>query len=484
MEEKSVANSKIVSGAFWKFAERIFNQGVSFIVSLVLARLLTPDDYGAVAVVNIFIEIANVILVSGLNTALVQKKEINQEETSTIFYCSMLLSLVLYGVMFVAAPWIAGVYNIPILTPVIRVFALRLPLSAFESIQSALISREMSFKKYFISTIGGTVVSAIVGISMAMAGCGVWALVAQTLTGALIGTVVLVFTVRWRPTRQFSLQAAKPLLSYGWKIMAVDLTGTVFNNLNGMLIGVRYTSADLACYTKGKHLPNLLRNNIYNTILSVLFPAMARVGDDYAQMRKLANRSIGMLSYVIFPMMMGMIAVAEDLVLVLYTQKWIEMVPFVCIVCFECMVSIIPTVSLLTLKSAGYSDIMLKMEFIKKPVLLISILIAMQFGVVAVALTLPLNTLLDMLINAIFTKKKLGYSLLQQLKAVLPATLLSLTMGATVALIGLIGLPALPSLLLRVLAGVVVYLALSVIFKVDAFYSILRVLRKKLPGKK
>lgn len=480
MEEKSISNNKIVSGAVWKFGERIIAQGVSFLVSLILARLLLPNDYGAVAVVNIFIDIANVILVSGLNTALIQKKDITQEETSTIFYCSAILSVVLYAVLFLAAPWVAIVYQLPILTPVIRVFALRLPLSSLQSIQTALIARNMDFKKFFFSTIGGTAVSAVVGIAMAMAGCGIWALVAQYLSNTVISSVILCFTVKWWPTWQFSLKAAKPLLSYGWKIMAVDLMGTVFNNLSSMLIGVRYTSADLAYYTKGKQLPYLIRNNIYNTIISVLFPAMARVGDDIQGMKRLASKCITTLSYIIFPMMVGMIFVADNLVTVLYTQKWIQMVPFVYIVCVECMLSIIPTVSLLTLKSAGYSDIMLKMEFIKKPLLLISILVAMQFGVTAVALTLPLNTLLDMLINAVFTHKSLGYTLLQQLAAILPATLLSAAMAVGVWLVGQLALPTVLVLVLQVAAGVAVYLVLSAVFKVEAFHALLRLVRRKL----
>lgn len=483
MEEKSVANNKIVSGAFWKFGERIIAQGVSFIVSLVLARLLTPDDYGAVAVVNIFIEIANVILISGLNTALIQKKDITQEETSTIFYCSAILSVVLYALMFFAAPLIASAYHLPILIPVIRVFSLRLPMSALQSVQAALLSRNMDFKKYFFSTIGGTAVSAVVGIAMAIAGYGVWALVAQTLTGTLIGAIILCFTVRWRPSWYFSLKTAKPLLSYGWKIMAVDLMGTVFNNLSGMFIGVRYTSADLAYYTKGKQLPYLIRNNVYNTLLSVLFPAMSRVGDDNDGIKRLASKSISTLAYIIFPLMAGMIAVSDHMVVFLYTQKWNPMVPFICIVCVECMLSIVPTISLLTLKSSGYSDVMLKMEFIKKPILFISIAVAMRYGVVAVALTLPFNTLLDMLINAFFTRKCINYTLSEQLKALMPATILSAVMGILVWLIGRINLPILPALILQVLVGATAYVVLSLCFKVKTFYSLLGLAKRKLRKK-
>ena len=232
MQTGENSNRKILSGVIWKFGERIIAQGVSFIVSLILARILMPEDYGAVAVVTVFIEIANVFLSSGLNVALIQKKDVTQEEISTIFYCNLLLSSLLYIIMYVLAPYIANRYQLDILVPVLRVFALRLPIAAFQSIQCAIVSRNLEFKKFFFSTIGGTLCSAVVGITMAIKGYGVWALVWQYLTNTIIDTLILAIIVRWRPAIKFSMSAAKPLLSYGWKIMATDFIGTVFNNLS------------------------------------------------------------------------------------------------------------------------------------------------------------------------------------------------------------------------------------------------------------
>lgn len=480
MDNKQNSNKLIVNGVFWKFSERLVAQGVSFVVSLVLARLLMPEDYGAVAVVTIFIEIANVLLTSGLNTALIQKKEITQEETSTIFYCSLILSAVLYVVMFFAAPTIANAYRLPILIPVTRVFALRLPIAAFQSVQSAMISRNMDFKKSFFSTIGGTITSAVVGIVMAMKGYGVWALIAQYLTSTVADTLILSLVVRWVPTRQFSLKKTMPMISYGWKVMVTDLIGTVFNQLSSMIIGVRYTSTDLAYYTKGKQLPQLLRNNIYTTLISVLFPAMAKVGDDMEAIKKVARKSVRLMSYVIFPMMVGLIVTSDALVKVLYTEKWIQMVPFVCVVCLECMISIVPTVTLQTLKAAGYSDIMLKMEFIKKPILLVSILVAMKFGVMAIALTLPLNTLIDMLLNAYFCDRKIGYSLWESIADIFPALALSGVMGIVVWAVRLLNLATIAELVVQILVGVAVYLLLSAMFKVESFSDVVRTLRERL----
>ena len=357
-------NKNIATGVVWKFAERLFSQGVSFIVSVILARLLVPEDYGVVAIVIVFIEIANVFVISGLNTALIQKKNINETEISTIFYCGVILSVLLYIIMFLAAPFIASAYNNSLITSVIRVFALRVPISSIQQVPSALISRKLDFKMLFFSTMVGVIVSAAVGIIMALKGFGVWSLVAQILVAAALDAAILSIVSKWTPKRKFSLREAAPLIIYGSKIMATDLIGTVFNNLNSMIIGLRYNSADLAYYTIGKTLPQMFRNNIYTTLISVLFPVMSKVGDDPQQVKAGAKRSIKMLAYIIIPMMLGMICVAEDLVIFLYTEKWILMAPFITIVCIECMISIIPTIVLQTLKATGHSGIILMLEFV------------------------------------------------------------------------------------------------------------------------
>lgn len=480
MRNNQNLNTGIASGIFWKFAERLFSQGVSFIVSLILARLLLPEDYGAVSIVMIFIEIANVFIISGLNTALIQKKEINETEISTIFYCCIILGVILYAVMFFAAPFIATAYNLPVLTAVIRVFALRLPISSFQQVPSALLSRRLDFKKFFFSTMVGVFVSAIVGIVMAAKGFGVWALVAQSLVAAVLDAIILSIVVRWTPRLRFSLKEVAPLLSYGWKIMTADLIGTVFNNLNSMIIGLRYNSADLAYYTKGKTLPQMFRNNIYTTLISVLFPAMSKVGDNAAEIKSVARRSIKMLSYILFPMMIGMTAVAEDLVIVLYTEKWILMTPFICIVCIECMLSIIPTIILQTLKATGHSGMILKLEFIKKPILLISIFIAINFGVEVVAWTLPINSAIELVLNTAFSSKITGYKLYEQLKDVTIPLLLSLCMWGCIRLLQLINMPLVIGLIVQILLGVIIYIVLSAAFKVKEFEQLLILIKSKL----
>ena len=471
--------AQILSGMLWKFAERFVAQGVSFAVSLILARILMPSDYGIVAIINVLISVADVILSSGLNASLIQKKDASELEFSTIFYCNLIFSCVLYLALFCASPWMADIYEMPVLKSAIRIFALRLPISAFQSIQISYVSKRMEFRKFFWATITGTVVSAVVGITMAVLGFGVWALIAQYLTNTLIDTLVLWITVRWHPKRMFSLKSAVPLIRYGWKVMMTDVLGTVCNNLGAFLIGAQYASAQLAFYEKGKQLPQMLRSNIYTTLISVLFPGISSVNDDKEAVKQIAKKSIRMMSYVIFPMMFGLMAVGESLIVVLYTDKWLPMLPFICLVCLETVFSVPGTISLQIIKSIGRSDTMLGAEIVKKLFFFVSILIAMRYGVMAIAFTLPLNTLLDFVINGILTDRLVGYSVWEQIKDCLPAVSGSVIMALGVYVETLwITLESFPMLCLQVITGIAIYWGVSVLAKNESYRYLLSVLRK------
>ena len=473
-------NPSVIVGLFWRFGERIATQGVSFLVSIVLARLLAPEDYGAIAVVLVFVEIANTFVVSGLSTALIQKKEINQLEMSTVFYCNLCLSIVLYLIVFFAAPLIALLYKLPILIPATRILSLQIPILAFQSVPSVIVSRELNFRKLFFSGIIGTACSAVIGILMALNGFGVWALVVQSLVQVTVSTFVLILIVRWRPSRMFSVKETKPLIQYGWRVLISELIASISNQFSSLIIGVWYTTADLAYYTKGKQLPTLIRSNLYNTLISVLFPAMSRVGDDKQALKAFSKQSLRLLFYVTCPLMIGLISVADNLVLVLYTEKWMPMIPYIGIICAECLLAIPPTIFLQALKAVGKSDIMLKLEIIKKPLLIASILVAVPFGVFAIAVTLPLNTLIDMVLTGFYSKKIFNYGVFEQIKDCFPALFLSILMFLTVKAVGLFPMPKLLLLVLQCFVGGVVYVGLSYLFKNKEFMSLLGKIKHKL----
>lgn len=478
MQENSL-KKLIFSGVFWKFAERIIAQGVSFAVSVVLARMLLPSDYGTVALVLVFINIANVFVTSGFSTALVRKKDANDIDFSTNFYCSLIISIIIYFLLYILAPSISKFYNMNSLTIIVRVFALRIPLSSYSAIQHAYVERHMIFKKYFFSTIIGTIISGFVGIFMAYHGYGVWALIAQYFTNTIVDICVLFITIPWKPNLKFSIESAIEMMSYGWKILVADLSGTFFDQLRSLLVGKVYTSADLAFYNKGSQLPSLITTNISSSIMTVLFPAIANISDNILRVKELTRKSVKLLSYTMFPMLFGLAALSKCLVIVLFTEKWIEAVPFVQILSISAALSIIGGVSLQSLKAIGRSDLILKLEVIKKPIYLLLLIIGIKINVIFVALTMLLYTLYGNFMNASFLSKNIDYSIKYQLLDMFPSMFIASVMGIIILILSAILPSTWISLLFMFVIGVLSYIALSIIFKFEEFNIILNLLKRK-----
>lgn len=471
--------NKIVSGMIWRFSEKITAQLVSFLVSIILARLLMPEDYGIVAIVNIFIVIAEIFVTSGLGTSLVQKKDADEIDFSTVFWCNLFLSFLLYVIVFFGAPFVAEFYSNALLTPILRVFGLRLPISAVNSIQNAYVSRKMDFRKFFFATLIGTVISAMVGIILAYTGFGVWALIVQYLTNSTIDTIVLFVIIKWHPHFVFSIQRAKPLLNYGWKILATDFIGTVFNQLNAFIIGKAYTSADLAYYTQGKKIPDLVNNNIGATLNAVLFPAMS-LSSNYEEIKQIRRKSLMMMEYVIFPLMFGMIAVADKMISVLMTEKWLPAVPYVRITCLAAIIGVLGTTLIQEVKAIGRSDITLKMELIKKPIFLVVAFVAIQFGIEAIAWTLVVDEIIAFSFNVYPVRKYIGFDFLTYLRDALPSLIMSVVMVASVVAIGHFVRNDVICLAIQVVIGGGIYIGLSIISKNKSFMYLKQMIKNKI----
>ena len=470
----NAGDKKIMFGMMWRFGEKITAQLVSFAVSVVLARLLMPEDYGIVAIVNVFISITEVFVTSGLGTSLIQKKDADEVDFSTLFWCNILLSFMLYAVMFFAAPFIADFYEMPMLTHVLRVFGLRLPVMAINSIQNAFVSRRMDFKKFFFATIMGTIASAIIGITMAYAGFGVWALVAQYLTNSIIDTIALFFIIKWYPHFVFSSIRARPLMSYGVRIMATDFIGAAFNQVNSFVIGKKYSSSDLAYYTQGKKIPDLLNNNIGSTLCAVLFPALS-LSNDINEIKCLRRKSLKMIEYILFPIMFGIATVADKMITVLLTKKWEFTIPFVRIACISSIIGILGTTLIQEIKAIGRSDVTFKMELIKKPIFLVILLIAMHYGVIAIAWTAVVNEIIAFCFNVYPVKKYIGFDIKLHVLDAVPPLLMSAVMAIIVYIIGLFIFNDLVCLFVQVLSGGIIYLILSIITKNDSFLYLISI---------
>lgn len=473
----------VFSGLIWRFSERCAAQGVTLIVSFILARLLDPKDYGKIALVTVFTAVLQVFVNSGLGGALIQKKHADDLDFSTVFYFNLVMCTVMYLFMFWAAPFLAGFYRQPSLVPVIRVLSLIIVISGIKNIQQAYVSRHMLFKKFFFSTLGGTIGAAVAGIGMALLGYGVWALVCQMLLNALTDTVILWITTGWHPKKMFSFARLKGLLAYGWKMLAASMLDTIYNNLSGLIIGKRYSSADLAYYNQAGKFPNLIVVNINSSIDSVLLPALSNEQDNKERLRAMTRRAMISSIYIMAPLMIGLACTAETVVRIVLTEKWLPCVPFLRIHCMVYLFYPVHTANLNAVAAQGRSDIFLKLEAAKKIAGVAVLLFTMWISVRAMAYGMLVTSILSQVINAWPNKKLLEYRYLEQLKDIMPAVFLAAVMGACISFVPLAGLPDMAVLLIQVVLGAAIYLAGSAVLKLDSFLYLWSFIYPVISGK-
>lgn len=466
----------VIKNFVWRFAERCGAQLVTFIVSIVLARILAPEDYGKIALVTVFTAIMQVFVDSGLGTALIQKKDADDLDFSSVFYFNFAICLILYMIMFLLAPLIANFYRDESLVPIIRVISLTIVISGVKGIQQSYVSRNMLFKRFFFATLGGTIFSAVLGIGMAYAGAGVWAIVAQQLSNTTIDTLILWITVKWHPQKEFSWERLKKLLSFGWKMLASSLLDTIYNNLRNLVIGRIYSSADLAYYNQGDKMPSVIVNNINTSIDSVLLPTMANAQDDCTRIKEMTRRAIKMSTYAMAPLMMGLAFCAEPIIRLVLTEKWLPCVPYLRIFCITYMFYPIHTANLNAIKAMGRSDMFLKLEIAKKVVGIFLLILTMNFGVMAMAYSLLVGSVLNQIINSWPNRKLLLYGYTEQIKDILPSILLAVVMGICVYFVEFIHLPTIVVLLLQICMGAIIYIGISALLRFEEFTYIINLI--------
>ena len=467
--EKESLKKKTVGGFLWRLAERMGAQGVSFVVTIVLARLLLPEDYGTVALITVFITILNVFVDSGLGNALIQKKDADDLDFSSVFFFNIAVALVLYAGMFFAAPLIAKFYDKPELVALTRVISLTMLIASVKNVQQAYVSRNLLFKRFFFATLGGTLFSAGLGIYIAYKGGGAWALVAQSLSNAAIDTLILWITVKWRPKLMFSFGRLKGLWSYGWKLLVSSLIDNGYNQLRTLIIGKVYTNADLGFYNKARNFPQMIITNINSAIDSVLLPSMSKVQDSKETVKSMTRRSMKTSIFVMAPLLIGLAACGKSAISLLLTDKWLPSYPYMVIFCITFVFYPVHTANLNAIKAVGRSDLFLKLEVLKKIVGIVSILITFKISVMAMALSLLVTSVLSQIINSWPNKKLLNYGYLEQLKDILPGILLAAFMGGCVYCVNFLHLHSAITLLIQVPLGAVIYIGLSYLFKLESF---------------
>lgn len=458
---------KAASSFVFKLVESVGMQGVAFVVSLLLARLLDPSDYGVLTMLTVFIAVSQVFVQSGLNTALIQKKDVDEVDMSSVFWLSLSIAAALYALLFALAPAIASYYAMPELKPTLRVLALVLLPGALVSVQNAAVARQMAFRKLMAASLTATVLSGAVGVGMALSGMGYWALVGQQLTNHFGMAILLSLLVKWRPRLWFSFERVKTLVRFGWKLLASSLLDTGYLNLRTAVVGKMFTSDVLAFYNRGKQFPELVMNAVNGSIQSVMLPVLSEQQDDLARMKQMMRRSVMLSSFLVLPMMAGLAAVARPLISLVLTDKWLPCVPFLQICCIDFAFYPIHTANLQAINAMGRSDVFLKLEIIKKSYgLAILAITALVFrNVYAIAWGAVAGTLLSAAVNASPNRKLLGYGYLEQMRDVLPSMLMALVMFVAVSAVGRLALPAFVLLCVQVLCGVAVYGGLALLFK-------------------
>lgn len=475
-----MTSQKVFGNLIWRFLERCGAQGVTFIVSIILARLLDPSVYGIIALVTVFTSILQVFVDSGLGNALIQKKDADDLDFSTVFFANIFMCSLLYLIMFLSAPLIANFYNMPNLTSVVRVLSLTLVISGLKNVQQAYVSRTMQFKKFFFSTLGGTIGAGIIGIIIALKGGGVWAVVLQNIFNLTVDTFILWLTVKWRPKFIFSFERLKVLFAYGWKLLIASLMDNIYNNLRQLIIGKMYTSDALAYYNRGKQFPYLIATNINTSIDNVLFSAMSSAQENVNEVKGMTRRSIRMSCYIMAPLMIGLTVTAEPIVSLMLTDKWLPCVPFLRIFCIAYVFEPINTSNLNAIKALGRSDLFLKLNIIKRTIGLILLLISMKFGVMAIAYSMLIGTFFSQIVNTWPNAKMLEYNYIEQLRDVLPGIILAFVMGGCVYPISKLELNNIIILFIQVSVGAVIYILGSKLMKLDSLDYLLKMIKSML----
>lgn len=464
---------KTIASLLWKFSERLASHLVTFIVTIILARLLLPNDYGIVALAMVFVNIANVFISSGLNTSLIQKKDVDNIDYSTIFYATVVLSVIIYLILYAIAPYFAELYDNPEIKGVLRVLGLILPLSSFNAIQQANVSRNLNFKYFFFATLSSATLAGLIGVILAYCNLGVWALVGQQLSNITFNTISLYAIVKWHPLLIFSWKRFGNLFTFGANLMIANFIGAIFNQLRNFVVGTKYTPTDLAFLTTGDAFPSIISNNIDASINSVLFPALSKVQNSKEDVKRALRRAMMTSSYIVNPALLFLMATADNIVLLLLTEKWIFSVPYIRILSFGYCIGTLAAANLQAINAIGRSDITLKLEFFKKPFFLIIILVTMYISPMAIAIGTSLYNFVSLAVNLYPNKKLIDYGLTDQLKDVLPQFILSIIVSVFVYVCGLI-IPNLHlAILIQLITGISLYILLSKILHLESYEYIM-----------
>ena len=466
-------------GLFWSSVERFSNQGVQFVFSIILARLLSPSDYGIIAMVTIFFAVAQSFVDSGFSNALVRKTDRVEEDLSTCFYFNIGVGIIAYIVLFLIAPLVANFYNQPILSPIIRITGLEVMLNSLCVVQQALFTIKIDFKSQAKITLSATVISGIVGILLAYQGYGIWALVWQGVASSIVRMGLLWLMSKWRPRTGFSKSSFNYLFGYGSKLLASGLLDTIYNNIYPIVIGKFYNPAQLGNYSRALGWAQLPSANITSILQRVTFPVLSAIQDDTLRLQNSYRRLLKLSAFIVFPLMMGLAAIASPLIRVILTAKWDGCVLYLQILCFALMLYPIHAINLNLLQVKGRSDLFLRLEIIKKIIGVVILIITIPLGITAMCLGMVFSSIICLIVNTYYTSRFIDVGLLTQLKDLRIILINSLVMGGGVYILtSFIDIEGL-KLVMGIVIGFLLYFIGSFYFSKAELQEVISLIKKK-----
>lgn len=479
MENQSSLKKKTISGLFWSFSDLSANIGIQFIIQVILARLLVPEDFGVIGMIVVFIAVSQTFIDSGFTNALIREKDPSQKDYSTVFYFNLFMAGVAYLALFFSAGAISNFFQEPQLISILRVLAIVLIINSFGLIQRTMLTKKLNFKTQTKISIISSILSGVIAVGFAYSGFGIWSLVIQTLVKQFVQSLLLSLLNRWIPSLVFSIDSFKRLFGFGWKLLVSGLINTLYNNLYFLIIGKAYSAVELGYYTNAQKLRDTASQLITSTIQKVSYPVLSSIKEDEDRLREGYKKIIKTSVFITFPFMIGLAAVANPLIALIFGPKWLNCIEYFQILCLSGMLYPLHAINLDILQVKGRSDLFLKLEIIKKllGLSLIGVVLFLQLGIIGLLWAAVLNSYISYFINSYYSAEMLSYSTMKQIKDITPAFIASVLMAIVIYLSGAI-LPDsdIVTLTAQIIIGIIVYVGICKIAKIEELNTVSQLL--------
>lgn len=475
--------SKSIHGIIWSAIERFSLQGVHFIIGIVLARLLSPSDFGMIGMLSIFMSVSYTLIDCGFSNALIRQKTATEKDYGTAFIINLSISVFAFATLFFAAPFVADFYNMPDLKPVMRVFSITLVTNALFAVHRVRLTRNVDFKTQSKASLASALISGVFGIALAYEGFGAWSLVYQSVSNSVLNLLLMIFLLRWFPRPVFSKESFHTLFGFGSKLLIASIISSIYSNLYNLVIGKRYSASDLGYYTRADSLGNLPSQNVAGILYRVTFPILSQLQDDRERLRSIYIKYLQISCFAIFPVMMGLAALAKPIIVVMLGEKWLPSVVLLQILCFGLMLDPICNINLNLLYVKGRSDLVLKLEIIKKSIAVTILVVSLPFGLVGLCIGRACYGVIATVLNMTYTRGFIDLSIFGQAKLILPSWFMSLFVAAGIYGVTLLELNNVLQLVIGILGGLALYFGLAYVLKMEPMELLLKVARDKFSRK-